>query len=176
LSDFPRADRPPVIVPFFAFRIMVGCGLVMLLLAWLGSWLSRKRRLERSRVLLWLIFLSFPLPFIATLSGWFTAEVGRQPWIVYGLLRTAEALTPFLTARAALTSLIVFCSVYTFIFAFGVVYIHRLLRSGPAGRLVLDTPGAIPRRPMSVVDEPLEPAPRPVPALTSAAHHCAGGK
>jgi cytochrome d ubiquinol oxidase subunit I len=176
LSDFPRADRPPVIVPFFAFRIMVGCGLIMLLLAWLGTWLSRQGRLEHSRVLLWLIFLSFPLPFIATLSGWFTAEVGRQPWIVYGLLRTADALTPFLTARAALTSLVVFCSVYTFIFAFGVVYIHRLLRSGPAGRLVLPTPGAIPQRPMSVVDEPLEAAPLPVPAGTSAAHHCAGGQ
>jgi cytochrome d ubiquinol oxidase subunit I len=175
LTDFPRADRPPVSVPFFAFRIMVGCGLIMLALAWLGTWLRRKGRLERSRMLLWLIFLSFPLPFIAILTGWFTAEVGRQPWIVYGVLRTADAMTPFLTARAALTSLIVFCSVYTLIFAFGVVYIYRLLRAGPAGGLVEPTPGAVPQRPLSVVDVPLEPAPRPVPIVTSAAHRRSTG-
>jgi cytochrome bd ubiquinol oxidase subunit I len=171
LTDFPRADRPPMIIPFFAFRIMVGCGLIMLLLAWVGTYLSRKGRLEQSRTLLWLTFLSFPLPFVATLSGWFTAEVGRQPWTVYGLLRTADALTPFLTARTALTSLVVFCSIYSFIFAFGVVYLHRLLRAGPVGRLVLPAAGAIPQRPLSVVDEPLEPTPQPV---ASAAYHSAG--
>jgi cytochrome d ubiquinol oxidase subunit I len=176
LTDFPRADRPPVIIPFFAFRIMVGCGLIMLLLAWIGTYLSRKGRLEQSRAWLWLIFLTFPLPFIATLSGWFTAEVGRQPWTVYGLLRTADALTPFLTARTALTSLVVFCSIYSFIFAFGVVYIHRLLRAGPLGSLLLPAAGAIPQRAMSVVDEPLEPAPRPVPAAASAAYHSAAAK
>ena len=175
LTDFSRADRPPVIVPFFAFRIMVGCGLIMLLLAWLGTWLSRKGRLEQSRVLLWLIFLSFPLPFIAILTGWFTAEVGRQPWIVYGVLRTADAMTPFLTAHAALTSLIVFCSVYTLIFAFGVVYIYRLLRAGPAGALVEPTPGAVPQRPLSVVDEPPDPTPRLVPSVASAAHRRSTG-
>jgi cytochrome d ubiquinol oxidase subunit I len=164
-----------LIIPFFAFRIMVGCGLIMLLLAWLGTWLSRKGRLEQSRVSLWLIFLSFPLPFIAILTGWFTAEVGRQPWVVYGVLRTADAMTPFLTAHAALTSLIVFCSVYTLIFAFGVVYIYRLLRAGPAGGLVEPTPGAVPQRPLSIVDEPLEPAPRPVPIVTSAAHRRSTG-
>jgi cytochrome d ubiquinol oxidase subunit I len=173
LTDFPRSDRPPVIIPFFAFRIMVGCGLIMLLLAWVGTYLSRKGRLEQSRALLWLTFLSFPLPFVATLSGWFTAEVGRQPWTIYGLLRTADALTPFLTARTALTSLVVFCSIYSFIFAFGVVYIHRLLRAGPLGSLLLPAPGAIPERPLSVLDEPFEPALRPGPA---AAYHSAAGK
>ena len=97
LTDFPRQDQPPVLIPFFAFRIMVGCGLVMLAQAWIGSYLSHRGRLEKNRALLWLIFLSFPLPFIATWTGWFTAEVGRQPWTVYGVLRTADALTPFLT-------------------------------------------------------------------------------
>jgi cytochrome bd ubiquinol oxidase subunit I len=155
LVDFPPADRPPVLIPFFAFRIMVGCGLVMLFLAWVGSCLSIKDQLARSRLMLWLIFLSFPLPFIAILTGWFTAEVGRQPWTVYGVLRTADALTPFLTTRAATISLIVFCAVYTFIFAFGVLYIHRLLRIGPVGRLALPPAAARPNRPMSVVDEPV---------------------
>jgi len=153
LTDFPPQDRPPVLVPFFTFRIMVGCGLAMLGLAWLGSYLSLKHRLERNRFLLWLIFLSFPLPFIATLTGWWTAEVGRQPWTVYGLMRTADAMTPFLTARAATISLVVFCSVYAFIFAFGIFYIYRLLRAGPSGHLALPSTAAVPNRPMSVVDE-----------------------
>jgi cytochrome d ubiquinol oxidase subunit I len=155
LTDFPRVDRPPVLIPFFAFRIMVGSGLIMLALAWIGSYLSLKERLERSRLLLWAIFLSFPLPFIAILTGWFTARVGRQPWTVYGVLRTADSVTPFLTTRAALVSLIVFCLVYTFIFAFGALYIHRLLRIGPVGRLVEPAAAAVPNRPLSVVDEPL---------------------
>jgi cytochrome d ubiquinol oxidase subunit I len=153
LTDFPRANRPPVVIPFFAFRVMVGCGLAMLLLAWVGTYLSRKGRIEQSRLLLWLTFLSFPLPFIATLTGWFTAEVGRQPWTVYGLLRTADSVTPFLTARTALTSLIVYCAVYTFIFAFGIFYIYRLLRAGPVGGVLGQPAGATPARPMSIVDE-----------------------
>jgi cytochrome d ubiquinol oxidase subunit I len=155
LTDFPPQDRPPVLIPFLSFRIMVGCGLSMLLLAWIGSYLSFRRRLLRSRWLLWLTFLSFPLPFIAILTGWFTAEVGRQPWTVYGVLRTADAVTPFLTVPAALASLIVFCTVYSFIFTFGLYYIHQLLRAGPTGQLVLPPAAAILNRPMSVVDATL---------------------
>jgi cytochrome d ubiquinol oxidase subunit I len=99
------------------------------------------------------IFLSFPLPFIAIPTGWYTAEVGRQPWVVYGVLRTAEAITPFLTARAATISLVVFCAIYTFIFAFGIIYIYRLLRAGPVGGLVETPSGAVPNRPMSLADQ-----------------------
>ena len=152
LTDFPPQDRPPMLIPFFAFRIMVGCGMVMLALAWIGSYLNITGGIERSRFLLWLTFLSFPLPFVATLTGWFTAEVGRQPWTVYGVLRTADAMTPFLTARAATISLVVFCAVYVFIFAFGTLYIYRLLRAGPVGHLILPPAAAVPNRPMSLVD------------------------
>jgi cytochrome bd ubiquinol oxidase subunit I len=152
LTDFPPQDRPPVLIPFFAFRIMVGCWLIMLVLAWAGSYLIAKSRIEENRPLLWAIFLSFPLPFIAILTGWFTAEVGRQPWSVYGILRTADAVTPFLTARSATISLVVYCAVYLFIFAFGSFYIHRLLRAGPVGHLALPPIAAIPNRPMSVVE------------------------
>jgi len=166
LTDFPPQDRPPVLIPFFGFRIMVGCGLLMLLIAWAGSYLSIKRRIEQTRLLLWSIFLSFPLPFIATLTGWFTAEVGRQPWTVYGVLRTADAMTPFLTTRAATISLVVFCAVYSFIFAFGIFYIHKLLRAGPAGHLVLPSSAAIPNRPMSVASEP----------VVSGPHHLTAGE
>ena len=155
LTDFPKEDRPPVAIPFFSFRIMVGCGLIMLLLAWVGSYLSRHGRLERTRSFLWLIFLSFPLPFFAILTGWFTAEVGRQPWTVYGLLRTANAVTPTLTAGMAWISLFVYCIVYAVIFLSGIFYIHKLLRAGPQGRLIKPSDTPTPRRPMSVTDEPL---------------------
>jgi cytochrome d ubiquinol oxidase subunit I len=148
LTDFRPADRPPVVIPFFAFRVMVGCGVIMLLLAWCGSYLCLNGRIARVRPLLWLIFLSFPLPFVATLTGWFTAEVGRQPWTIYGVLRTADALTPFLTAREATISLVVYCAVYSLIFAFGTFYIYRMLQAGPAGRLA-EPVSATPNRPMS---------------------------
>jgi cytochrome bd ubiquinol oxidase subunit I len=156
LTDFPPQDRPPVVIPFFTFRIMVGCWLLMLIVAWAGLYLVHKERIEQMRLMLWLTFLSFPLPWVAILTGWFTAEVGRQPWAVYGVLRTADAVTPFLTTRAAAISLVVFCVIYTFIFAFGIRYIYRLLRDGPAGRLVLPSETATPNRPMSVVDEDLK--------------------
>src|ERR1700745_1975169 len=153
LTSSPPQDRPPVVIPFFTFRIMVGCGLLMLALAWLGSYLMLRQRLEQSRLLLWAIFLSFPLPFVAILTGWYTAEVGRQPWVVYGLLRTADAVTPFLTARSATISLVVFVVVYALIFAFGTLYIYRLLRAGPGGRLLAPTPAPTPSRPMSLADQ-----------------------
>lgn len=153
LTDFPPQNRPPVLIPFLAFRVMVGCGLAMLALAWVGTHLSLKHRLESNRVMLWLTFLSFPLSFVAILTGWFTAEVGRQPWTVYGVLRTADAMTPFLTARTAMISLVVFCAVYSFIFAFGTLYIYRLLRAGPVGHLILPPVAAIPNRPMSVLNK-----------------------
>lgn len=156
LTDFPPQDRPPVLIPFLTFRIMVGCGMVMLALAWFGSYLSVKRRIERNRLLLWMIFLGFPLPFVAILTGWYTAEIGRQPWAVYGLLRTADAVTPFLTAPAALTTLILFGAIYLFIFSFGSFYIYWLLRSGPARPAIKLPDDALPNRPMSLAEkEPL---------------------
>ena len=122
----------------------------MLGLAWVGSYLSYKHRLAYNRPLLWLTFLSFPLPFVAIITGWFTAEVGRQPWVVYGVLRTADAMTPFLTTREATISLIIFCSVYAFIFLFGTFYIYRLIRTGPA-RQPFEVPPSRGAKPADVV-------------------------
>jgi cytochrome bd ubiquinol oxidase subunit I len=140
LSTFPKEDRPPVIIPFFAFRIMAGMGLIMLAVSWLGVLLLWSGRLERARWFLWAAFLSFPTGFIAVLCGWFTAEVGRQPWVVYGLLRTEDAITPSLTGARVLFSLIAYIAVYAVIYAFGLTYIYRLLRDGPSG----DTASAAP--------------------------------
>jgi cytochrome bd ubiquinol oxidase subunit I len=148
LTSFAKDDRPPVAIPFFAFRVMVGCGLVMMALAWLGSFHLLIKRKRAERLLLWLTFLSFPLPFIATLTGWFTAEVGRQPWSVYGVLRTADAVTPTLSVQAVTASLIIFGVVYVLIFSFGALYVYRLLKAGPAAPE--STTLANPKRPLAV--------------------------
>jgi cytochrome bd ubiquinol oxidase subunit I len=158
LTSFPKSERPPVAIPFFAFRIMVGCGIILLAVAWVGSALALKHRLQGSRLLLRAIFLAFPLPFVATLTGWFTAEVGRQPWVVYGVLRTADASTPDLTVADVLSSLLLFGCIYTVIFGFGTLFIFRLLRAGPpagesvAGESVL---APNPKRPLAVSASPL---------------------
>jgi cytochrome bd ubiquinol oxidase subunit I len=148
LATFPVEDRPPVLIPFFCFRIMVGMGLIMLAVSWLGTFLRWRGRLETTRWFLWSTFLSFPTGFVAILSGWYTAEVGRQPWVVWGLLRTADAMTPTLTGPQVLATLTGYVIVYTFIFAFGARYIYRLLREGPT--LADVTPAtATGRRPMA---------------------------
>ena len=150
LKSFPADQRPPVLIPFFAFRIMVACGLIMLGLAWFGSWITYKQRLPTYRWLLWSIFLSFPLGFIATLTGWFTAEVGRQPWVVYGVLRTADAVTPSLTVQQVAISFITFAIIYSAIAAAGVAYVYRMLRAGPDATPHEIGEGANPKRPLAV--------------------------
>ncbi|MEO8123354.1 MAG: cytochrome ubiquinol oxidase subunit I, partial [Burkholderiales bacterium] len=148
LESFPREDRPPVLIPFFGFRIMVGMGLVMLAVSWFGNWLRWRGTLEARRWFLWATFLSFPAGFIAVLAGWYTAEVGRQPWVVYGLLRTKDAVTPSLTTSDVLFSLTIYVLVYALVYSFGLYYIYRLLREGPAGEAKA-IPGATSNRPLA---------------------------
>ena len=150
IKSIPQADRPPILIPFFAFRIMVGCGLAMLALAWGGSFFAWRGSLERKRWLLWPTFLSFPLGFVATLTGWLTAEVGRQPWTVFGQLRTTNAVTPTLQSREVATSLAVFGSVYALIFVFGAFYIYVLLRAGPGPVNALPKDATNAKRPLAV--------------------------
>lgn len=150
LKSFPVDQRPPVLIPFFAFRIMVACGLAMLGLAWYGSWITHRAKLPERRWLLWCTFLSFPLGFIATLTGWFTAEVGRQPWAVYGVLRTAEAATPSLTLYTVAISFAVFAVIYCAIAAAGITYVYRLLHIGPGIAQEEIGDGANPKRPLAI--------------------------
>jgi cytochrome d ubiquinol oxidase subunit I len=159
LTDFPKSDRPPVAIPFFTFRIMVGCGLLMMAIAWLGSLLLTTRWMYGQRPLLWATFFSFPLPFIATLTGWFTAEVGRQPWTVYGLQRTADAVTPNLAVGAALTTLIFFGAIYLLIFSFGTLYIYRLLKAGLSEP---QTEPTNPKRPLALAGDSPDVAVNPL--------------
>jgi len=133
LEAFPPEDRPPVLIPFFGFRIMVGMGLIMFAISWFGNLLRLLGRLETTRWFLWGTFLAFPTGFVAILTGWFTAEVGRQPWVVYGLLRTKDAVTPSLTTRDVTLSLLAYAAVYIVIYSFGLTYIYRLLRDGLSG-------------------------------------------
>ena len=152
LEAFPREDRPPVLIPFFGFRLMVAMGLIMLALSWWGNLLRLLGRLETARGFLRCTFLAFPTGFIAVLAGWFTAEVGRQPWVVYGLLRTQDAVTPSLTGETVLFSLLAYFLVYAILGSFGVYYIYKLLREGPrAGEIA--SPGATAKRPMAFAGE-----------------------
>jgi cytochrome bd ubiquinol oxidase subunit I len=161
LTDWPQSERPPVLIPFFAFRVMVGCGLLMLALAWYGSLQLVRKGIETQRWLLWVIFLSFPVGFIATLTGWFVAEVGRQPWTVYGVLRTADAVTPFLTTPEVSATLAMFFVVYGVIFTFGTVYIYRLLKRGPTEMPRPRVGQTNPKRPLSIPGDSPGVTPQP---------------
>ena len=141
LDTFPPEDRPPVFVPFWTFRLMVGMGLIMLAVSWFGTWLRFRGRLETTRWYLWAAFVSFPTGFVAVLMGWFTAEIGRQPWVVYGLLRTKDAVTPSLVTADVMFSLLAYIAVYAVIYSFGLYYIYRVLRDGPAVEVSAALPG-----------------------------------
>ncbi|MET1027573.1 MAG: cytochrome ubiquinol oxidase subunit I [Dongiaceae bacterium] len=150
LKDFPAADRPPIAIPFFAFRIMVGIGMLMLALVVTSWWLRYKRRLFDSPWFLKACLCMAPLGFVAVLAGWTTTEVGRQPWTVYGLFRTAESVPPSLTGTDVLLSLLGYMVVYLIIFPAGAVVATRLVRKGPA--IADDSPieSGRPSRPVTV--------------------------
>ena len=131
LKDFPADDRPPVAIPFFAFRIMVGIGLVMLAIVVLSWWLRWKGQLFQAGWFLWICTLASPLGFFAVLAGWVTTEVGRQPWTVYGLLRTADFVSPSLTGADVALSFAAYSIVYIVMFAAGIVLMLRVARRGP---------------------------------------------
>ena len=151
MDAFPVEDRPPVVIPFFGFRVMVGMGLIMLGVSWFGNLLRWRERLETTRWFLWATFLSFPTGFIAVLCGWYTAEVGRQPWVVYGVLRTRDAVTPSLTTGDVLLSLTVYVLVYAVFAGFGTFYIYKLLRDGPVTAAEA-IPNATASRPLAFAD------------------------
>jgi cytochrome d ubiquinol oxidase subunit I len=130
LKSFPPEDRPNPIIPFFAFRIMVGIGLIMIAVGIVGAILWLTGRLFTSRWFLHTLTWVSPLGFLAVLAGWFTAEVGRQPWTVYGVLRTADAVSP-VPGGSVLTSIILFVLVYGVVFGAGLYYIIKLVQRGP---------------------------------------------
>ncbi|NBC23331.1 MAG: cytochrome ubiquinol oxidase subunit I [Gammaproteobacteria bacterium] len=154
LKEFPAEERPPVAPVFWAFRIMVGLGILMLFAAGAGVVQLIRGRLYQTRWLLKLYSWMWPTGFIAVLAGWFTTEIGRQPWVVWELQTTADALSPVPGASVA-TSLLLFFLVYGLVFGAGIYYLLQLIRSGP-GEVEGEPEKGTARRPLSAAGKPAE--------------------
>jgi cytochrome d ubiquinol oxidase subunit I len=158
LKDFPAEDRPPVAIVYFAFRIMVGIAILMLTMVASGTVLLWRGRLFDTQWFLRLATLTAPIGFVAVLAGWTTTEVGRQPWVIYGQMRTAQAVTPSLTTVDVLISLSLYVLSYLVIFGGGWVLLRRLVRIGPDGAKeeTLEEDSHRPARPLSAASDSLD--------------------
>ena len=130
LTSWPAADRPNALIVFWSFRIMVGLGFAMLALGGFSLWLRYRKRLFDSRLLLLASVAMAPSGLIALLAGWVTTEVGRQPFTVYGVLRTADSLSP-IGAPGLAVSLTAFVLVYATVFGAGILLMLRLMARPP---------------------------------------------
>ncbi|MCC6948128.1 MAG: cytochrome ubiquinol oxidase subunit I [Bradyrhizobiaceae bacterium] len=130
LKSVPASERPPVPLVFFAFRIMLAIGFFMIASAWVGVWLWWKRRIFETRWYTWPMSHTWWIGFVAVIAGWIVTESGRQPWIVQGVMRTADALSPVPGGSVA-TTLALFVVVYGIVFSMGIYYINRLIHKGP---------------------------------------------
>jgi cytochrome d ubiquinol oxidase subunit I len=157
LDAFAPEDRPPLWLVFYGFRIMVGAGLVMLGIGLWGCFLWWRGGLDKKGLFHWLAVPSGALGFVAVITGWIVAEVGRQPYTVYGALRTVDSVSPVSTAQVA-TSLLVFMVTYAIIFTAGTVYMARIATRGfdddPMGKPARDR--RAPGSPLGAVDDPAE--------------------
>ncbi|HLX02220.1 MAG TPA: cytochrome ubiquinol oxidase subunit I, partial [Trinickia sp.] len=130
LKAFPPQDRPYSPIIFWTFRIMAGLGMLMLLTALVGLVLRIRGRLYETRWYQWFVFCMGPSGIVALLAGWITTEVGRQPWTVYGVLRTVDSVSPIGEQQAGV-SLLIFVLVYFLVFGMGVFYMLKMMRKGP---------------------------------------------
>jgi cytochrome d ubiquinol oxidase subunit I len=159
LKEWPMDQRPPVGPPFFAFRVMVGIGFIMLFLAIAGQVLRLRGRLWDSVWFLRSCQWAAPLGFIAVIAGWTVTEVGRQPWTVYGLLRTADSVSPSLTTMDVALSLTFYIVVYLIMFPTGIAFMAGLARRGPQQPQNLEPTEIESGRP----HQPFDEGPRPGP-------------
>jgi len=161
LKDFPKADRPNSTIVFWSFRIMAGLGMLMIFVGLWSAWLRWRKRLFESRAFLKLVLWMGPSGLIAILAGWFTTEIGRQPWVVYGLMRTSDAVSNHSATQMSIT-LVMFVVVYFSLFGVGIGYMMRLVRKGPITHEGRETSqgGAgqqrTPARPLSATAEGLD--------------------
>jgi cytochrome d ubiquinol oxidase subunit I len=155
LKDFPRDERPPVAPVFFGFRLMVGMWAIMFALTAWAVWLAWRRRIFVSRAYLRAATWCIPVGYVAVTAGWVTTEVGRQPYVVYGLLRTTDAVTPSLTGADVLASLLVYVIVYAVVFGAGVYYLVQMVRRGLPPAVEGHEPGLDkrPARPLSAATD-----------------------
>ncbi len=147
LKDVPGSERPPLPTVFFGFRLMVGIGLLLIAIGFVGGWLWWRGKLFDARWFLRPVGYAWPLGFIAIVAGWMVTETGRQPWIATGILRTADAVSP-LPAATVLTSFAVIVVVYVVVFGIGIYYIRKLIRHGPQGAAVAVTSVKAPNSPL----------------------------
>jgi cytochrome d ubiquinol oxidase subunit I len=124
-------DTPPVALPFFSFHIMVGLGIYFVVLTWYAVWSRLRGKLFDRKWLLWIFVFSVIGPFAANELGWITAEVGRQPWIVYNQLRTADAVSRSLDASQVVGSIIMFGVIYALLFALWIYLLNDKIQKGP---------------------------------------------
>ena len=142
----PAEDRPPVVIVFYAFRVMVGIGMLLAALGLLGLWLRWRGRLYTTPLYLRLVVASSPLGFVAILAGWVVTEVGRQPWTVYGHIRTADSVSPVASGPVA-SSLALFVLVYSVLVLAFLLYAWLAVRLGPSEQLEVPLhDGGAPRR------------------------------
>ena len=140
LNDFPERDWPGnVELLYYAFHVMVGLGTLFIAVMALATLLLVRGRLERSRLALWVLALAFPFPYIANIAGWLTAELGRQPWLVYGLMRTAEGGSPTVHGGATLFTTLGFAGLY---FVLGLLFLSLVAREVSHGPRALHSPVA----------------------------------
>jgi cytochrome bd ubiquinol oxidase subunit I len=153
LKEFPRDERPPVAIVFFAFRVMFGIGVLLLAMVAVGQWLRYRGRLYKHVPYLRACVAAAPLGFVAVLAGWTITEVGRQPWTVYGLLRTADSVTPSLGGFDVALSLAGYVAAYLLVFPAGVMFMARVVKKGPVqpDDTLPDEAGR-PRRPVAVLE------------------------
>ena len=131
LDSVPPADRPPVQVVFQAWHLMIAVGILLVVIMLVGLILWWRRRLERSRWFLRLLQYAIPLPIVATTLGWMTAEIGRQPWVVQGQLRTSDAVSATVSSSQIATTLAIFVVLYAVLFYFWLMVVRRIVRKGP---------------------------------------------
>jgi cytochrome d ubiquinol oxidase subunit I len=160
LKEFASEDRPNSTIVFWSFRTMVGLGMLMLLLGVWSLWLRWRQNLFDSKTFLRFAMLMGPAGLIAILAGWFTTEIGRQPWVVYGIMRTKDAVSNH-SALALSTTLIVIIVVYFAVFGTGVSYMLKLIAKGPEphekhGGTSQDQ--GRPARPLSAAPDDIDPA------------------
>jgi len=138
LKAFPPEDRPPVNLVFQSYHIMVGVGMILILLALMNAYGWWRKWLFEKRWYLKIVILSVLLPQIGNQLGWFSAEVGRQPWIVYGLLRTSDALSVSVGSGQVVASLILFSIIYLLLFALFIYLLNEKIQHGPEMKAVME--------------------------------------
>jgi cytochrome d ubiquinol oxidase subunit I len=155
LTEWPRDQQPPVWPVFFAFRIMVGVAFIMLGTVAIGFLLQLRGMLFETAWFLRLCQWTAPLGFVAVLAGWTVTEVGRQPWTVYGQLRTAQSVSPSLTGPDVLWSLLAYMTLYLIMYPAGVAVMARIVRHGPVAPPMPEHPveGLQPRAPITAAGE-----------------------